>query len=115
MDLKEYAYAAGAMGCGISSVNRFEEAPEGFRPTDIFSKCKSIVVMFRQMPAGAMLAENPIPYTHAAYMMYAELDRMSKNVMRYRQTNGVNGVIVPADVPYLHWEEANKHGRVSSH
>ncbi|MDL2259035.1 epoxyqueuosine reductase [Eubacteriales bacterium OttesenSCG-928-K08] len=110
-ELKAYAHSAGAMGCGVASIDRFGSAPEGFRPTDIFSKCQSVVVTFRQMPAGAILAENPIPYTHAAYKMYEEMDRLSMDLLRFCQTMGVDGVIIPADVPYLYWDDENKHGR----
>ena len=110
-ELKEFAKSAGAMGCGIAGVDRFVEAPEGFRPTDIFSRCKSVVVLFRQMPTGSILAENPVPYTHAAYKMYEELDRLSMDVLRYCQSQGVDGVMIPADVPYLSWDEENQHGR----
>ncbi|MDY0258019.1 hypothetical protein [Gudongella oleilytica] len=110
-ELKEYALSVGAMGCGIASIDRFVDAPDGFSPTDVYSKCKSVVVMFRQMPTGAILAENPIPYTHAAYQMYEELDRLSMDMLRFCQSKGVNGVIIPADVPYLHWDEEKKHGQ----
>lgn len=109
--LKEYARSAGAMGCGIAGTDRFADAPEGFHPTDIYSKCQSVIVVFRQMPTGAILAENPIPYTHAAYKMYEELDRLSMELLRYCQSQNVNGVIIPADTPYLYWDDENKHGR----
>lgn len=58
-----------------------------------------------------MLAENPVPYTHAAYQMYEDLDRMAMEMLRYCHSFGVNGVLVPADTPYLEWDEDNKHGR----
>lgn len=57
------------------------------------------------------MAENPIPYTHAAYKMYEEMDRLSMDMLRYCQSQGVSGVIVPADVPYLYWDGENHHGR----
>ncbi len=109
--LKEYAGSIGAMGCGIASIDRFADAPKGFRPTDIYSKCRSVVVIFCQMPPGAILAENPVPYTHAAYKMYEEVDRLSMELLRYCGQHGVNGVIIPADTPYLDWDDENKHGR----
>lgn len=110
-ELKAFASSAGAHGCGIASVDRFSGAPEGFSPQDIFSGCKSVVVMFRSFPAGCVLAENPIPYTHAAYQLYAEMDRLSMEVIRFCESRGVRGLIVPADVPYLSWDEERKHGR----
>jgi len=110
IELKTFATSAGAMGCGVANISRFKNAPEGFSPKDVYSECRSVVVTFRQMPSGAILAENPIPYTHAAYKMYEEIDRLSMELLRFCQDKGVNGVIVPADVPYLYWDEANQHG-----
>lgn len=63
------------------------------------------------MPTGTILVENPIPYTHAAYKMYEELDKISMELLRYCQVHDAQAVIVPADVPYLYWDEENMHGK----
>ncbi len=109
--LKQHAATLGVQGCGIASNDRFAQAPDGFKPTDIYSNCKSTVVLFKLMPAGAIMAENPVPYTHAAYLLYNELDRLSLEMLRYCQTFGVSGVVIPADTPYLYWDDENKVGR----
>ena len=109
-ELKNFAMSVGAMGCGIAGMDRFEQAPAGFSPKDVYSQCRSVVVTFRQMPIGAILAENPVPYTHAAYKMYEEMDRLSMDILHFCQSKGVMGVIIPADVPYLQWDNENKHG-----
>jgi len=109
-ELKEFAACAGAMGCGIANISRFENAPKGFSPKDVYSECRSVVVIFRSMPAGAILAENPVPYSHTSFKMYEELDRLSMELLRFCESRGVNGVMVPPQVPYLHWDEENQHG-----
>lgn len=48
--IKEYAIEVGANACGIANIARFENAPEGFHPKNIFSKCKSVIVFIKQMP-----------------------------------------------------------------
>ncbi len=58
--IKEAAVVFGAHACGIADVARFEGAPEGFKPKDIFSRCKSVAVFIKQMPTDAILAENPV-------------------------------------------------------
>ncbi|MCL2857814.1 MAG: epoxyqueuosine reductase [Oscillospiraceae bacterium] len=111
VELKEFATSVGATGCGVASVDRFEDAPEGFSPKDVYSKCRSVVVVFRSMPSGAILAENPVPYSHASFKMYEEIDRLSMELLRFCESRGVNGVIIPPQVPYLHWDEEKLHGR----
>ena len=110
-ELKSFAKSVGAMACGIAGIDRFSDTPERFSPKDIYSGCRCVVVTLRQMPAGAILAESPVPYTHAAYKLYEEMDRLSIDILRFCQGKGVNGVIIPADVPYLHWDEENQHGK----
>jgi hypothetical protein len=76
--IKEAAMELGARACGIAGVAGFADAPEGFKPQDIFSKCQSVVVFIKQMPIAAIFAENPVPYTHTAYKMYEEIDRIAR-------------------------------------
>ena len=108
--IKEYAIGLGAHACGIASLARFDTAPEGFHPKDIFSKCKTVVVFIKQMPADVIFAENPVPYTHAAYKMYEEIDRIAMELCRLFQKNNIKAVLVPADVPYISWDPAKMHG-----
>ena len=109
--IKETAQNFGAQACGIAGIERFDDAPAGFNPKDVFSRCKSVIVFIKQMPTAAILAENPVPYTHTAYKMYEEMDRISMEMCRFFQKNGVEAVLVPSDVPYLFWDEENKHGK----
>ncbi len=71
--IKNRAKDLGAHGCGIANIAKFESAPKGFSPLDVYSKTKSVIVVHKQMPTGAILAENPVPYTHAAYKMCEEM------------------------------------------
>ena len=41
--IKEMAYSLGADICGIASIKRFEHAPKGFHPLDVYSETKSII------------------------------------------------------------------------
>jgi epoxyqueuosine reductase len=100
----------GARACGIASVDRFAGAPEGFRPGDIYPACQSVVVFLKEMPAEIILQEHPIPYTHAAYQIYAELDRLGMDLCRILEAEGMHAVPVPTDTPYLHWEAERSHG-----
>ena len=109
--IKESAYDLGAQDCGIANIERFKDAPKGFNPKDVFSECKSVVVFIKQMPIDVIFAENPIPYTHAAYKMYEEMDRIGMELCRLFQKNNIKAALIPSDVPYLYWDPENMHGK----
>jgi epoxyqueuosine reductase len=110
-DIKDFALKAGAEKCGIASIGRFADAPKGFHPTDIYKDCQSVIVFLKQMPIAIISAINPVPYSHSAYMIYAELDRTGMELSRFLQKKNMQGVPVPSDVPYIFWDEKRKHGQ----
>ena len=110
-EIKEFALTVGAEKCGIASIERFSEAPLGFHPTDIYENSQAVIVFLKQMPSEIILTSNPIPYTHTAYMLYAELDKTGLEICRFLQKNKYHGIPIPSDVPYLFWDEKNKQGQ----
>ena len=110
-ELKEFALNAGADKCGIADIERFSEAPKGFHPEDIYKDCQSVIVFLKQMPPEIILASNPVPYSHTASLLYDELDRIGLELGKFLEKHQEHGIPVPADVPYLSWDEENKHGR----
>jgi epoxyqueuosine reductase QueG len=109
-EIKNLSFSLGAEKCGISSVNRFSKAPDGFHPGDIYLKCKSVIVYLVQMPTEIILASNPVPYSHTAYLIYSKLDKIGLELCKAIQNDGNNAVPVPSDVPYLYWDNENSHG-----
>ena len=109
-EIKSLALGFGADRCGIANVERFTGAPKGFHPEDIYSKCKSVVVFLKRMPAEAINAENPVVYSHSAHMLYDLLDRIGIKLCLAMEKEGIHAVPVPTDVPYLYWDEENKRG-----
>ena len=43
--------------------------------------------------------------------MYADLDKIAMELCRFCQDHNIKAVPIPADVPYLHWDQENMHGR----
>lgn len=109
--IKDFVLTHGADKCGIASIDRFSEAPEGFHPSDIYKDCQSVIVFLRQMPTEIIFASNPVPYTHAASILYSNLDKIGFETCVFLQKHGKHGIPIPADIPYLYWDEENKHGR----
>jgi len=110
-EIKEFVLSNGADKCGLATVERFAEAPKGFHPTDIYIDCQSVIVFLKQMPTEIILASNPVAYTHAAYLLYSDLDRLGLELSRFMQKNDAHGIPIPADTPYLYWDEKNKRGQ----
>jgi len=108
--VKAIAQSLGAEQCGVASADSFSAAPEGFRPTDIYAPCRSVVVFLKAMPAAITQAANPVPYSSTAYLIYAELDRLGLELVRELERLGAPAVPVPCDTPYLHWDEGSRHG-----
>lgn len=59
--VKTMAPESGADICGIASVDRFHAAPEGFRPTDIYRDCRSVLVFAKSLPTASLFASGCIP------------------------------------------------------
>jgi len=109
-EIKSLAINLGADKCGIACTDRFSSAPTGFHPTDVYSKCKSVVVFLKIMPSDVIMAENPVPYSHTADLLYAALDQIGLNLCSELQKLNILCVPVPTDVPYLYYDAENKHG-----
>jgi epoxyqueuosine reductase len=109
-EIKSLTYSLGAEKCGIASVDRFKNAPNGFHPNDIYQYCRTVVVFLIQMPTEIIQASNPVPYSHTAHLIYSKLDKLGLEFCKSIQNYGSYGIPVPSDVPYLYWDEENRHG-----
>ncbi|MGB2698069.1 MAG: hypothetical protein WBD28_09480 [Candidatus Zixiibacteriota bacterium] len=74
--VKEIVKTLGADLCGIVPAKRFSKAPEGFRPTDIYKDCKSVVVFAKKVPASSLNISSCVPYTLMNNIMMQEVDRL---------------------------------------
>lgn len=109
--VKETAISLGADLCGIASAGRFASAPEGFRPTDIFSKCRSVIVFAGRIPAGTVFAATPVPYTQIKEVSTRALDNIGMRLGLLLEEEGALTVPIPGDDPYEYWEPENMYGR----
>jgi epoxyqueuosine reductase len=109
--VKEIVYSLGADLCGIASTERFTKAPEGFRPTDIYSSCKSVVVFAKRLPTEAIFATSCVPYTYINNILTNEVDKMGVELALCLEKQGVKAVPIPSDDPYEHWEPERSYGR----
>jgi len=109
--IKSIAIGLGADQCGIAGTDRFHGAPDGFRPTDIWIQCRSVIVFLKHMPYEVLHAGNPVVYTHTANILYDALDEIGINLCFELEKYGIRAIPVPTDVPYLAWDAENMHGK----
>lgn len=101
----------GADLCGIASADSFSEAPEGFRPVDIYKNCKSVVVFAKSFPKESMFAQSCVPYTHIQDFVTQYVDKTGMRLCYSLSDSGIGAVPVPSDGPYEYWDSRNSHGK----
>lgn len=109
--IKEIIINLGADICGIANVERFTNAPSGFRPTDIYEDCKSVIVFAKCMPKGLAYVSPRILYIKATDTNLNELDRISYLASVEIEKLGGISIPVPSDSPYEYWDNDNLEGR----
>ena len=110
--VKQLALDLGADLCGIAPVERFEKAPKGFHPKDLFPQAKSAVVIAKRMPEGVFCcASSVVPYTVAMQMILMDVTRISWQLSdRIERLYGAVAMPVPAE-PYDSWDEERCEGQ----
>lgn len=111
LNIKKIAVELGADLCGIASVERFQDAPPGFNPSDIYSKCKSVIVFAKRVPSSSLSAQNCIPYTHVSDVIIREVDSLGAKLCLILEDLGIGAVPIPSDDPSLYWEAENQYAR----
>lgn len=109
-EIKKIARELGADLCGIASVSRFSKSPEGFNPTDLYADAKSVIVFARRLPAGAMLATSPVPYSMVNDISLHETHRIAFDLSVRLEDMGYIAVPVPSE-PYHYWEAETMTGK----
>ncbi|NPV92474.1 MAG: epoxyqueuosine reductase [Firmicutes bacterium] len=109
--IKERAAALGADLCRIAPVERFGDAPEGFRPTDIVKGCRSVIVLAARFPASTISGSSQAAYTFVRHRMIDKLDSITFRLSSELDFEGVRAIPIPSSDPYEYWDEERRHGR----
>lgn len=109
--IKEIAYSLGADVCGIGSIKRFNDAPKGFHPLDVYSETKSVIVFGKQFSASLFEANTNVPYTFVKNKSVTLLDDISIQLTAAIESKGYKAIPIPSDEPYEYWDSENNHGR----
>lgn len=102
-EVKDMMYSLGADLCGVASVDRFEEAPQGFHPLDVLPICKSVISFAVRFPVGALLCDTPVPYTRIRNSLTPKMDAIALNMCIELEKRGIVSVPIPTNESL--WDE----------
>lgn len=102
----------GADVCGFSHIDRFEEAPRGFHPTDIFEGCRSVIVFGISLPKGLYCVPPRLVYGHFNDATCPEVDRIALLGAKFIEKSFSSAAVpLPCDCPYEYWDADKTEGR----
>ena len=111
--IKAIFMQVGADICGVANVEAFKDAPTGFRPSDIYADCRSVIIFAKPLPRGCMLVNPRIVYNHYGEIVKEELDRIAYTAANRIEAEFSSAVAVPlpCDSPYEYWVAETMEGR----
>jgi epoxyqueuosine reductase len=109
--IKEISCQLGAEVCGIANINRFQQAPEGFHPRDIFPEAQSVIIFGSPFLKGTFLAHSRAPYTMQRNQLLHGMDLLALKLSAKIEEQGYLAVPVPSSDPYEFWDAPRRHGR----
>jgi len=109
-EIKELVLNLGADLCGIASVDSFEIAPEGFRPTDLYPECKSVIVFAKKIPESIFYTKSNIPYSFVDDIALHEVLRLSLDISVKLENYNIAAIPIPSE-PYDYWDKDTMTGK----
>ena len=104
-NIKGIAYHFGADVCGIGNIDRFENAPEGFSPLDLFEHCKSVIAVGIALPEGLYEVAPRLLYGHFNEEICTALDHLTLKLAKEMEKKyHCLAIPVPCDAPNEYWD-----------
>lgn len=111
-EIRKIILSEGADLCGFANIDRFNNAPTGFKPTDIFPECKSVISIIIALPKGLAKIKPRLIYGHYNFMSCPEVDITSFNsAKKIEQRLNCLAVPIPCDSPYEYWDKDTMVGK----
>lgn len=110
--VRALALAAGADVCGFAGIERFQGAPQGFSPADLYPACQTAVVFGIALPKGLLAVSPRLVYQHFNELVNAQIDALALRLaLALEDRYGCKAVPVPCDSPYEYWDAERMEGR----
>lgn len=110
-NIKKLCFELGADLCGISSVGRFFDAPEGFKPTDVYKDCESVIVVAIKFPKSSLNAISNAPYTLVRNKLVQKTDDLTFEIASKLEDLGLIAIPIPSSDPYDFFDADKRQGK----
>lgn len=111
-EIREKILELGADVCGFGGIERFTDAPENFRPTDLYADCKSVISVGVALPKGLLRVDSRLLYGHFNADVVHKVDEIVLTAAKIieKEYGGIC-VPIPSDGPYEYWEQETLTGK----
>jgi epoxyqueuosine reductase QueG len=109
-EIKELARHCGADLCGIAPVERFENAPEGFHPFNIYPGAKSVIAIAVREPESALYSASPVPYTFVSEKVLGKVFDITIEMVSGLEKSKIVAIPIPSE-PYEYWDKETMTGK----
>lgn len=111
-EIRNIILSCGADLCGFANIDCFDDAPSGYKPTDIYPECKSVISFAVALPKGLAQVDPRFVYGHFNYNSCDETDVIAFNcAKKIEKSLNCIAVPVPCDCPYEYWDAEKMEGR----
>lgn len=101
--VKEILRGLGADICGIAGIDRFDDAPIGYHPTDVLPTCRSVISFGCRFPIGVLKCNSSVPYTRLRNSLTSKLDALALDFCIEMEKYRI--VCVPVPTNESQWDE----------
>ena len=106
--IKQIVCDLGVDICGIASIDRFTEAPEGFNPADVLPSCKSVIIFGKKFLRSTINCSSTVPYTITRNMISVILDTLTIKFCGILEDNNITAVPIGAIGPSIYDEKTGR-------
>lgn len=113
-EIKERLYNLGADLCGITSIERFIKAPEGYHPLDVLPTCRSVIVFAKRFLSGTLACKSTVPYTIIRNILSDKMDKMSVQFCMDLEEQGIIAIPTGTNGPTEFDKKTKRHRNIVS-
>jgi epoxyqueuosine reductase QueG len=110
--IRNLIMSLGADVCGFARIDRFADAPQGYKPTDIFPDCRSVISFGIALPGGLAKVPSRLIYGYYNTFCQPEVDRIAfKTAKKLEEDYRCAAIPLPCNSPYEYWDSERMEGR----
>lgn len=110
--IRQMILALGADVCGFAAMDRFQEAPAGFSPADVWPSCQSVIAFGVALPKGLLEASDELIYGYFNDQTAKMVDRIGLEAARRIEAQyAAKAMPIPCDGPYDAWDADTMTGK----